>query len=113
MEQLKSLTALESGAVERFLKNLRRELHHNFLKAILFGSRARGKGNEDSDIDILVILREISLEEKHKVWDLANDIFLDTEVYISPLVMSEAYFKRLQGLERLLPKEIEKEGIPL
>lgn len=41
------------------------------LKVILFGSLARGEANYHSDIDLLVVFREVEREDKH---DLTVDI---------------------------------------
>ena len=61
----------------------------------------------------MVLLKHIGLEDKHKIWDLANDLFLETEIDISPVVMSVESFEKIRNLERLFAKEIEQDGIPL
>lgn len=107
------LTEWESKQTTRFVESIQAALGPNFIKAILFGSRAKGKGNEDSDLDILVLVKKLDTATKHRVWDIANDIFLATGIDISPLVVSQEKFERWRRLERLFPKEIEEEGISL
>lgn len=108
-----NITPLEKKALEAFKDAVRKAFGKKIILLKIFGSRARGEGDEDSDMDVLVLLQEVSLQDKHRIWDMANDIFLEMEVDISPLVMSEARFKKLQSLERLLAKEIEQDGVPL
>lgn len=108
-----NLTPAENKALSLFLERIRQDLGASLKKAVLFGSRARGGGNEDSDIDVLVLVDELTLEKKHVVWDIACDVLLETEIDISPLVMSQAQFAALQEHERLIAKDIEQEGIPL
>ncbi|MBI5298687.1 MAG: nucleotidyltransferase domain-containing protein [Deltaproteobacteria bacterium] len=110
---MKQLTPSENRQMERFVLGLKKMLGSNFVRAVLFGSRARNAGNEDSDVDVLVVIRKTSMEIKHKIWDLANDIFLETEIDISPLVMTEERMETLLKRERLLAKTITEEGIAL
>lgn len=107
------LTKAEDSAVILFVKGIRKKLGKSFLKAVLFGSRARGEGNEESDIDILVLIDNVTLKKKHIIWDAAHDILLDTEIYISPLVMSKKQFEQLRSHERLIAKEIDRDGVTL
>ncbi|MBI4211936.1 MAG: nucleotidyltransferase domain-containing protein [Deltaproteobacteria bacterium] len=107
------LTTLEQDVLDRFIKKTKDTLPNDFLKAILFGSRARGESHEDSDVDVLVLLRTHSIKNKYIVWNIASDLFLETEINISPLVMSNARFDELRDRERLLAQDIDREGIAL
>lgn len=107
------LTPLEKKTLEVFLRGLKACLGSNLQRAILFGSRSRGEGDETSDVDVLVLVNNLTLAVKHQVWDLATDLFLETEINISPLVMTEKQFQSLRERERLIAREIEKSGIAL
>ena len=107
------ITKLEEKAIQRFLKETRNSQKENFVRAVLFGSRSRGEGDEHSDVDILVVLKTVSPTIKNAVWDLANDIFLEMEIDISPLIMSEVQFQQLRNRERFLAREIDERGIEL
>ena len=113
MKSKNFLTPLEKQVVDKFLVQLKHLTGGNFCRAVLFGSRARGESHPESDVDILVLLKAVHLESKHQIWDLANDLFLETEIDISPIVMSLESFEKIRNLERLFAKEIEQEGIPL
>ena len=108
-----NVTKLEEKAIEQFLKETRNSQKSNFVRAVLFGSRSRGEGDENSDVDILIILKTVSPLIKNSVWDLANDVFLEMEIDISPLVMSKAQFQQLRNRERFLAREIDERGIEL
>ena len=79
----------------------------------LFGSRARGEGDEASDVDLLVLLDEAPTSLRGKIFEIAADLFLEFEIDISPLVMSRRHFEDMSRRERLLPQEIERDGRPL
>lgn len=79
----------------------------------LFGSRARKEGDENSDIDILVLLEKYDEHQKIQIWDAAYFTFTETDIMISPLVLSFQKFEGLKKRERRIAKEIEKEGISL
>lgn len=110
---LNHLSELERQGIGQFVSRVRANIGDNLISMRLFGSRARGEGSENSDLDVLVLVKTLDIQIKHAIWDIANDIFLDTWINISPLVTTEADFKKLVDRERLIAKDIEKEGIPL
>lgn len=109
----KRLTPQELKAVMTFKKSVEEGGGPNIHRLLLFGSRARGEGTEDSDIDILVLLSKMDDSLKVRIWDIAHRIFCDTEIMISPLVLSGDQYERLVSHERLITKSIQKEGIEL
>lgn len=111
--KLNHLSDTENGALALFISKVRSRFSGKIVSLRLFGSRARGEGNEDSDIDILVLLKKSDLKTKNSIWDIANDIFLDTWINISPLVMSELDFRNLSDHERQIAKDIKNEGVLL
>lgn len=113
MRGMHHLTDQEKSAVESFKQSLVKEFGTEVIRVRLFGSRARGEGNEDSDLDILVLLKKESRSAKDRIFEISSDILLEYEIDISPLVMSEEHFESMKKRERRLPKDIEKEGVDL
>ena len=55
---------------------------------VLFGSKARGDDDEESDIDLLVLLeRKITWQERKAIIDTLFDIELSYDVVLSPLLV--------------------------
>jgi predicted nucleotidyltransferase len=92
------LTAIPGVAVER---------------VILFGSRARGKGDEGSDLDLAVILADDEGLYWRAIVDVATELNLDYEyrIRLSPLIVSRAKLVELWDRERAIAHAILVEGI--
>lgn len=84
----------------------------DIVEVILYGSYARGDYTEDSDIDIVAIVKgdRPELQEKLKiVWDMSAEIGLENDVIVSPMVIPYDEFYKYR---RLLPyyRNISEEG---
>ena len=78
----------------------------------LYGSRARGDNNKDSDWDILIItpLEKITLEYESDIRDPIYDLELDSGEIISVLVYSRSDWQKRQSISPLF-MNVSKEGI--
>ena len=57
-------------------------------KIILFGSVARGDYNKDSDIDVLVVVKEDPFKMQRMISEIVINILLNKEEYISAKTLS-------------------------
>jgi uncharacterized protein len=95
------------------LKNLRHQmeiLYQDRLHSlILFGSQARGDANVDSDIDILIILKDDtdSWTEIKRTGGIISQICLDNSILVSSLFVSA---KQFITQDTALFRNIKKEG---
>ena len=85
----------------------------SLVKLSLFGSRARGDFDPDSDVDVAIVVRDLTPELKSRIFTLVADVELESDVPLSTLVLSEERFTQLLTGERRLALDIEREGIPL
>ena len=83
------------------------------LRMILFGSIARGDYTDESDIDVAIIIRGLTLELKHKILDRVAEVELNHLMPVSALLLSEEEFIRLKKRERRIALDIEREGVLL
>ena len=84
-------------ALRDFVAAARRELGDHIVRIILYGSRARGDYTEDSDIDVMVIVRDIDVWDASK--DMSNitlDLVIDYEELINAYVVSEKRYEKRQ-----------------
>ncbi len=96
------------------LKNTLKEfLGDRMTKLILYGSRARGDYDDESDIDVAIIVKGLTRELKNQTLDMIADIEMKYLRPLSTLVISEEDFELLKKKERRIALDIEREGIPL
>ena len=105
---------LENENVLKELKHtIEEQIGDRLVKMVLYGSRAKGDFDNESDIDIAIIVRELSRELKHHILDNVAEIEMR---YLTPLsvhILSENEFEHLKRREIRIALDIEREGIPL
>jgi len=89
--------------IRKVLNKLKKELlriygGENVESIILYGSRARGDAREDSDIDILVVLKnDFNYSEMLRLSsELVASLSLENEVVISRAFAKKADYEKLQ-----------------
>lgn len=61
-------------------------------RILLFGSKATGRDDRESDIDLLVLTsRPLSWRERHAITNALFDVEMEFQVVISTLVVCERY----------------------
>lgn len=106
------LNKLEEKAVIELKKKLQESLGKDFKNIILYGSKARGDFNAESDIDLLVIVENLDLNKKHNINDIVVDIQLEYELPISVHTRDLNYYKEQKmNSVNFFIKNIDNEGI--
>lgn len=107
------LTAVEREAVSRFKQGVLALPGFDVQEVVLFGSRARGEGDEESDLDLAVVLSGDEGPHWRRIVDVATDLNLEYEyrIRISPLILSRAKLQNLWERERAIAEAILVEGI--
>lgn len=100
------LTAL----LEELRQGLQELYGDRFARLILFGSQARNEATEDSDIDVMVVLRgKVSTgDEIFRMGSLVNDLNLKYDELIAAFPISELGFEQRTSS---FMKNVRKEGI--
>lgn len=108
-----ALTDEELRALEELKSALKALLGDRLLRFVLYGSRARGDYDAESDIDVAIIVKGLTRELKNRILDMVAEIETEHLTPLSTLVVSEEDFDLLKKRERRIALDIEREGIPL
>ena len=103
----------ESAAVNEYVRRLYQTLGRELVGLWLFGSRARGDFEPDSDIDVLLVAETVQPETRWHVWGLASDISLEYDILLNSHIIDAARWDDECRYRGTLWREIERDGIPL
>jgi uncharacterized protein len=106
-----SATPIGDPVLRRFYSMLTGLYGDRLERAVLFGSRARGDAQPDSDYDVAVFLHDYHglWDESGPLADAATELLYDTGAVVTPIPFpAEAYRQR-----SALMGEIRREGIDL
>ena len=103
------------NTINDFIQQVKELLGDRVKKVILYGSYARGDFNKSSDVDIMILtdLNEREIEEyRDKISDMAFDIELEKEIYISPIIKNiDKYNARINVIPFYM--NVQKEGVEI
>jgi len=108
MNLLSNLTEQEQTALNRFLTQVLELFNDDFRSAVLFGSKARGDFHAESDIDVALFLRRVDRQTKRGIYDLATELFLETDIEIAPLVFQLDQYEQMRADGYPIVNEIER-----
>lgn len=102
----------EEKAIHKLIQKLRsRSL--KLFGVILYGSRARGEGEVDSDIDLLLILGSEDWDTRNLVSQIASRVSLESNVLISPHVISLTRWREMERAPFTFFRNVFREGVPI
>ncbi len=116
MDCCPTLPGAARAALQRFRSAVERRFGGRLLELVVFGSRARGDANEESDTDVLVVVRGLTGSERVELFGFAYDADAaapdpDDWVGLSVLAYSDDQVADLRSRERLLLRNIDREGL--
>jgi hypothetical protein len=103
------MNPLEEHILDKFKVLLMKRINLNYL--ILFGSRARGDADPDSDMDVLVVVDELSKEVEDYISDCAWEASFKQGIVMVPIVFSTNEWERSPERSSLLADAVRAEGI--
>jgi predicted nucleotidyltransferase len=110
MNASRTLTAKHAAALGVFAGAARRLFGDSLVTLKLFGSHARGEATPHSDLDVLVLVEQASPDLKNQVLDLAFEVNLAHDVYISPRVIARRIFEDPVWRSTSFIRALEAEG---
>ena len=104
-----------SASLKEFAAQVRSALGLQLVDLRLFGSVARGDARPDSDIDVLVVVQPDHERKRlaRQVVDIAFDVNLAHDVYISPRVVTPEILNHPVWGQTPFLQAVAREGIPM
>ena len=112
MSSPKGLDPQQAAALQEFASAVRDLLGSRLIALKLFGSQVRGEGTPDSDLDVLVAVEEASPALENAILDLAFQVNLAHDVYISPRVIARQAFEDPVWGSTPFIRTLQDEGAP-
>jgi len=110
---LQYLNKIEKEAIASFVKELKETLGNNLVSVRLFGSKAKGNFERDSDIDIFILVKEKNLKVRDMIAEMEVNCDLKYGLPLSSVLYSLFEYKKNKELGSFFFENVEKEGIVL
>ena len=104
------------GHLSRLLSTLTEELQSqlgsDLWLLLLYGSRARGEAQPDSDVDLFVVLRRASESAQEKVRQVAYDVMWEADfAYVFSLYLTDVHhYETLEQRGSSFLRNVQREG---
>jgi predicted nucleotidyltransferase len=107
------LAVSEQAGLKTLLKKLREEYSDQVRQVILFGSKARNDSHSDSDLDLLVLVKDESWALRYSIWKLAAHVELEYDLLFNIQVISLERWQAMTQAGFSLCQNVAREGIAL
>lgn len=111
IQQLDRLQNVEQGAINEFKDFLLSHYPERIELIELFGSKARGDGDKESDIDLLIVVDKEDRGFDDQMCEMMNELCLKYNVLISPVIFEKKEFELYKRVRAPILLNIEKEGM--
>lgn len=110
---MNTLSKTEQKIIKDFKDQLKERLGDNIVLVKLFGSKARGDFHKESDIDILVVLKQPTEKQIDFIYDAVIQLTGEYGIYLSVKIFSEEEFNYYKSIPTRFITNILKEGVSL
>jgi uncharacterized protein (UPF0332 family)/predicted nucleotidyltransferase len=110
---LNHLALNERDALTELLAWLQRRCGDRVVCVWLFGSKARGDFDDESDVDLLIVTHDADDALREEVSNVAYDLSLEHSVLLCEHVISAWRFAQMRARREPLYRNIVREGIDL
>jgi len=108
------LQPVERSSLTKFVERLRQRYGEELLRVVLFGSKARGDSDAESDVDVLVVLRDGERWQRlAEISDMTSQLLVESSVNISPLVCDVARYRWWAEHHAPIYNSIQRDGVEL
>jgi len=112
-KRLRYLANRERAALDEFLTRLREQHGNEVVLVSLFGSKVRGDFDEESDIDVLLVVETRNSQLWEDVVEIETELMLKYDSVISSLIMGRDNYEWHLRHRAPLYRNVERERIEL
>jgi hypothetical protein len=113
IEAMSQLRPAERAALADFVSRLQARFAPSVLHLILFGSRARGQGDPESDLDLLIVVDDDDWRLHDAIADESVAPGLTHGVLISPVIVDKTQYIQIRHWRTLFYRNLEQDGVEL
>lgn len=110
---LSHLSPNEQRALDAFVAALKRQADRQILLAALFGSKARGDANEDSDVDILIVADADPQQLRQQIDGFISELGLEHNVIFNEFVLNREHWADYAQRHAALWQNVQRDGVLL
>lgn len=103
----------ERAAVTSFARRLSDFLGDDLCQLWLFGSKARGDFQDDSDLDLLIVLCRLTSERRGVIRRLAARASLEYDTLINTHLYEQERWENIVAHQDTLWREVQRDGVSL
>ena len=97
--------------LDRYREAIRKECPDAVRDLLIYGSKARGDAHEDSDIDMLVIVKKGHDHVKNRLTDMADDLAVAANAAPSTIALTEDEWGRMKELRLPFQRNVERDAV--
>ncbi|MDA8210429.1 MAG: nucleotidyltransferase domain-containing protein [Clostridia bacterium] len=105
-----TLTTAEEKAITKIINHLVKICPEQLVSVILYGSKARGDFSSDSDLDLLILVKDKTNVNRSRIYDFLVDDEVDYEVNLSLNIYEAGVFKNLVEMNAPFASNVMNEG---
>ncbi len=112
-DNLSLISQQDRTAIVTLTEDFKSRFGHELVQLKLFGSKTRGEDSPDSDIDLLVIVKEETWELKHAMLTRGARLSLEWDVLFNLHIISQERWEWMKRVRYPLYRTIMENGVEI
>jgi uncharacterized protein len=108
-----TLTPEEQAWLDAYRRVLDEQFRGKVDELIIYGSKARGDATPDSDVDLLILIRDGDWRLEKEIAAPGYQLAIGTDVVPSIQIYTVAEWQRLAELQSVFRESVDCEGVPV